>query len=81
MTAHRQALSNYHPIGLFAPFAHAAKGLRDAVRRSLERRRLYLELSSLDPRELSDLRLQPHDIDLLVHGHSVPAIECMSHSR
>jgi uncharacterized protein YjiS (DUF1127 family) len=67
---------SYSPLALLRS---AAKYLRELVSSQLERQRLYKELSLLDDRELIDIGIQRSDIDLLVHGKSIPIMERRAH--
>lgn len=69
------ALLHYESYSPLALLRSAAKYLRELVSTQLERQRLYKELSLLDDRELIDIGLQRSDIDLLVHGKSIPIME------
>ncbi len=75
MNAQRQILIHHEYASLLALLDNVARHGREILARGLERRRLAQELRQLGDRELADLRLQPHDIDLLIRGRRVPAME------
>ena len=81
MTTQRQILLHCDTASPLALLGNMVWHIREALASSLDRRHLAQELSRLDNRELADLRLQPHDIDLLIHGRPVPAMEFMRRSR
>ena len=82
----RQAIVPHHEI--LAPatlLRHAWQLCRDAFARWQERQRLIGELTDLDPRVMSELMLQPHDVVQLMRGRTTPAaadrIQLMRHRR
>ena len=74
MTTQQQALTHCDSTSPAAMFGIMARFVREALARTLARRRLAQELSQLDDRELADLYLQRHDIDRLARGLPVPAL-------
>lgn len=73
MSVHLHTMTDYELFSPSAAARHAGWRLLSMFRRWQERQRLCRELSLLSPRELTDLSLQPHDIDRLMRGQSVPA--------